>query len=122
MTELKMRCTVLEAEQLPARVPNLRARLAHVDEDRLTHGAWLSVTSRKLEERRARRFLHRGPRGKKLSHRIRSPTLGSSSIQMVRNYGLNRDHVQYASCMPPSQELRRANRESCNGQLNIHAA
>merc|ERR1719326_1234531 len=45
--------TVLEAEQLPARVPNLRARLAHVDEDRLTHCAWLSLTSRKLEERRA---------------------------------------------------------------------
>ena len=46
MTERKMRCTVLEAEQLPARVPNLRARLAHVDEDRLTHGAWLSATLR----------------------------------------------------------------------------
>merc|ERR1719399_1838400 len=45
--------TVLKAEQLPARVPNLRARLAHVDEDRLTHCAWLSLTSRKLEERRA---------------------------------------------------------------------
>ena len=59
---------MLEAEQLPARVPDLRARLAHVDEDRLTHGAWLSVTSRKLEEQRARRFLQRGPRGKKLSH------------------------------------------------------
>merc|ERR1719335_1926974 len=58
--------TVLEAEQLPARVPNLRARLAHVDEDSLTHGVWLSATSRKLERRRAKRFLQRGPRGKKL--------------------------------------------------------
>merc|ERR1719377_87203 len=57
---------VLQAEQLPASVTDLRARLAHVDEDRLTHGAWLSLSSRKLEERRARRFLHRGPRGKKL--------------------------------------------------------
>ena len=45
-TERKARCTVLEAEQLPARVPNLRARLAHVDEDRLTHCAWLSATLR----------------------------------------------------------------------------
>ena len=50
-TERKARCTVLEAEQLPARVPNLRARLAHVDEDRLTHCAYLSVTSRRFEER-----------------------------------------------------------------------
>merc|ERR1719160_1735251 len=58
--------TVLEAEELPARVPDLRARLAHVDEDSLTHCAWLSVTSRELEERRASRFLHRGPRYKKL--------------------------------------------------------
>ena len=45
-TECKKRCTVLKAEQLPARVPNLRARLAHVDEDRLTHCAWLSATLR----------------------------------------------------------------------------
>ena len=45
-TERKKRCTVLKAEQLPARVPNLRARLAHVDEDRLTHCAWLSATLR----------------------------------------------------------------------------
>jgi hypothetical protein len=56
---------VLKAEQLPARVPDLRARLAHVDEDRLTHGVWLSATLRKLEGRRAKRFLQRGPRGKK---------------------------------------------------------
>ena len=63
---------MLEAEQLPARVPDLRARLAHVDEDSLTHGAWLSVTSRKLEERRASRFLHRGPRSKKLSRKVKS--------------------------------------------------
>ena len=72
MTEFERRQTVLEAEQLPARVPDLRARLAHVDEDRLTHGAWLSVTSRKLEGRRAKRFLQRGPRGKKLSHMVKS--------------------------------------------------
>merc|ERR1719258_209114 len=58
--------TVLEAEQLPARVPDLRARLAHVDEDRLTHGVWLSATLRKLEGRRAKRFLQREPRSKKL--------------------------------------------------------
>merc|ERR1719456_1454275 len=30
---------VLQAEQLPARVPDLRARLTHVDEDSLTHGS-----------------------------------------------------------------------------------
>ena len=59
---------MLEAEQLPARVPDLRARLAHVDEDSLTHCACLSVISRELEERKSR-FLHRGPRGKKLSHK-----------------------------------------------------
>ena len=46
MTEFERRQTVLEAEQLPARVPDLRARLAHVDEDRLTHCAWLSATLR----------------------------------------------------------------------------
>ena len=61
---------MFEAEQLPARVPDLRARLAHVDEDSLTHCAWLSVTSRKLEERRAESFLQRGPRNKKLSQAV----------------------------------------------------
>ena len=36
---------VLQAEELPAGVTDLRTRLAHVDEDGLTHG-WLSLRFR----------------------------------------------------------------------------
>ena len=102
MTEFEMRWTVLEAEQLPARIPDLRARLAHVDEDRLTHGAWLSVTSRELEGRRANRFLQRGPRGKKLSQLIKSQTLGPPSIQNGSNY---RTQIELReSSLPPKSD------------------
>merc|ERR1719377_433885 len=58
--------TVLKAEQLPTSVTDLRTGLAHVDEDRLTHGSWMSLGSRKLEEQRAKVSCNAEARNKKL--------------------------------------------------------
>merc|ERR1719506_3594156 len=58
--------TVLQAEQLPTRITDLRTGLAHVDEDRLTHGSCLFLGSRKLEEQRAKVSCNAETRNKKL--------------------------------------------------------
>ena len=81
----------------------------------------MSVTSRKLEERRAGRFLHRGPRGKKLSHRIKSPTLAALKRYAIRTPVKNESYhlARNAYCMLPPFELGRADQESVNGQFNI---
>ena len=56
MAERKTRCTVLEAEQLPAGVAALDAALADVDADALAHGGegGCEVGEERLERRRMR--------------------------------------------------------------------